>query len=306
MTVKSLKSLSALLAILVAVAFATEAAAQVSINLVINNGSYIQYEAIYAKVTLRNFSAHPLAFGESKDLQGNLKFEIEGPDGGFIKPLGELPPMLGVILMPGATKTMTFVISKYYKIQQLGKYKVTAFIEHPQLSAAYESNPGLFSVVSGNLVLERSVGIPDFIQNSEGKVIKTRKYRLVDFYDGRNKVYVLSVEDAKTIYSVKRLGFDMGASLKPTCEIDSLSRINILLPVSPKVFAYYVYGIDGTLEKRDIFIKTTTSPTLVADKNDGSVIIVGGRAARKDLDYDEFKDLPFMDFDAKGKGEEEE
>lgn len=304
-----LKRLSVLLTAIAAMAFAAEASAQVSINLTVNNASFIQYEAIYAKVTLRNFSAHPLAFGESKDLHGSLKFEIEGPDGGFIKLSGgELPPMDGVILMPGATKTMTFILSKYYKLQQKGKYKVTSFIEHPQLTSAYESNACFFSIIAGNVILERSVGIPDFIQNSGGKAIKTRKYRIMDFFDGRNKVYALSVEDDKTVYAVKRLGFDMGSTLKPNCEIDSLSRINILLPVSPKVFAYYVYGIDGALEKRDIYIKTTTTPTLVADKNDGTVMVVGGRGARKDLDYEEYKDLPFMDAaePKKGKDEEEE
>ncbi len=307
-----LKSFCRLCITLAALALAAQASAQVSINLVINNASFLQYEAVYAKVTLKNFSAHPLAFGESKELQGRLKFEIEGPFTGFAKQISdELPPMIGVILMPGEQKTMSFVLSKYYKLQQLGKYKTTAFIEHPQLNAPYESNACFFSIISGNLLLERSFGLPDFSAQTEAsaKIIKTRKYRILDFFDGRNKVYALSVEDDKMVYAVKRLGFDMGAALKPTCEVDSLSRMNILLPINPKIFAYYVYSTDGTLEKRDIFIKTSTTPTLVADKNDGTVMVVGGRGARKDLDYEEFKDLPFMDSvveSKKGKDEEEE
>ena len=298
------------LALLFAGALANRASAQVSVELTINNSNYIQYEAIYAKVTLRNFSAHPLPFGESKELSGNLKFEIEGPDEGFVRQTDAgLPPMLGTILVPGETKTMTFILSKYYFLQKKGRYKVKAYIEHPQLTSAYESNACFFSIIDGNTILERSVGIPDFIptKESSGGKIKTRKYSIISFFDGRNKVYAVSVEDESMVYAVKRIGFDMGANLKPSCEIDSLSRINILLPVSPKVFAYYVYGIDGKLEKRDIYMKTNTTPTLVADKKDGAVMIVGGRVARKDLDYDEFKDLPFMAAaDPKHPGEDED
>jgi hypothetical protein len=287
---------------------AVEATAQVSLRLEMANSCYIQYEAIYARVTIRNYSAHPLAFGESKELQGRLKFEIEMADGSFAAPIPgvEQPQMLGVILLPGSTQTVTFIISKYYPLQRLGKYKIKAYVEHPQLPSAYESNNAFFSVVSGNVLMERSVGVPDYVQSSQNQTIKTRKYRILDFFDGRNKIYALSVEDDRMVYAVKRLGFDMGPSLKPTCEIDALSRINIILPVSPKVSAYYVYGIDGKLEKREIYVKTNASPTLVVDKKDGSVMIVGGRIARKDLDYQEYKDLPFMEsFESKPVDDEE-
>ncbi len=291
------KFLAAALAFVLCWALAPESFAQVSLSLEVNNSNYLQYETVYAKVTMRNYSAHPLAFGENKELSGRLKFEVESPSGSLLSVSSNgLPPMVGVILPPGGAKTMTFALSEYYDVKPKGKYKVKAVVEHSQLTAAYESNPAFFSVLDGVSIWERVVGIPDYIKSAEmDKPVQTRTYKLVSIFDGKNKVYLLVVEDAKCVYSVKRIGFDMGYSLKPNCEIDALSRIHILLPVSPKISAYYIYNLDGKLEKREVFLKTDTTPTLVAEAKDGTVIIVGGRAARKDLDYAEFKDLPFME-----------
>ena len=275
------KSLAALLFAL-CVAFATESSGQISLKLEFNNATYLQYESVYAKVTMRNYSAHPLAFGENKDLSGRLKFEIENPAGGYVPVSANgLPPMVGVILAPGASKTMSFVISDYYDLKPKGSYRVKAIVEHSQLTTAYESDSAIFTVADGVTVWERIVGIPDYVKKSEGdKPVQTRKYKIVSIFDGKSKVYLLVIEDARNVFSVKRIGFDMGSNLKPNCEIDALSRVHILLPVNPKVFAYYIYNIEGKLEKREVFLKTNTTPTLVAAASDGSVMIVGGRPAR--------------------------
>jgi len=292
------KSLAAsLFALCLAALTAPAAYAQVSVTLELNNANYLQYETVYAKVTMRNYSAHPLAFGENKELSGRLKFEIELPAEGYAQPTpAGLPPMVGVILAPGASKTMSFALSDYYDVKAKGKYRVKAIVEHSQLTTAYESNSAIFTVIDGVPIWERQVGIPDYVKKTdEGKPVQTRKYKIVSIFDGKSKVYLLVVEDERSVYSVKRIGFDMGYNLKPSCEIDSLSRLNVLLPVNPKVFAFYLYSIEGKLERREVYLKTQTTPTLVADAKDGTVMIVGGRAARKDLDYEEFKDLPFME-----------
>lgn len=271
--------------------------AQASVRLELNCSSYLQYEQIYARVTIRNFSAHPLAFGESKGLAGSLKFEIQCPDGKFAPLLGnELPPMLGVLLPAGASQTMTFPITAYYKVKERGRYSVKAIVEHSQFTSAYESNQMYFTVTDGTDIWERTVGVPEYIKKSvlDAPVV-TRKYKIVSFHDGKNKVYCLKIEDDKSVYAVKRIGFEMGESLRPKCEIDALSRINIMLPVSPKVSVYYQYDLDGKLAFREVYIKTNTTPSIVVDKTDGAVVVAGGRVARKDTDYEEIKDLPFMD-----------
>lgn len=73
-----------------------------------------------------------------------------------------------------------------------------------------------------------------------------------------------------------------------------MSRLNIIAAASPKVYIYYQFDTSGKLEKRDVRIKTDTTPRLVVNRELGTVIVDGGRVARRDLDYEEIKELPFI------------
>ena len=76
-----------------------------------------------------------------------------------------------------------------------------------------------------------------------------------------------------------------------------------MLHVTQKVFIYYRYNFNGKLEKRQVYLRTTTTPFLITNPSNGSVLVDGGRIAMKDIDYEEIKDLPFMD-QIEGKKEE--
>ena len=72
--------------------------------------NYLQYESVFVRVTMRNLSAHPLAFGENLGLKGSLQFEIrrsDRNDPSFIRMPKDspLPDMTGVILPPGGEKS---------------------------------------------------------------------------------------------------------------------------------------------------------------------------------------------------------
>ena len=79
-----------------------------------------------------------------------------------------------------------------------------------------------------------------------------------------------------------------------------------MLHVTQKVFIYYRYDFNGKLEKRQVYLRTTTTPFLITNPNDGSVHIDGGRVAIKDKDYEEIKDLPFMDYIEEKKAKPED
>lgn len=293
-----------------------ESFSQVALQVEMSQINYLQYEPVFIKVTMRNYSGHPLAFGESEGLRGKLIFEIDTPASstypGQFAPLmnATLPDMKGVILAPGVSRTFTFNLSAYYNLRAVGRYSARAVLSHPQLKSDYQSKNTHFSVVSGQLIWEALVGVPKYIKNTDDtEKIESRKYKILSYFNGRNTVYSMMIEDKERIYAVKRLGFDLGSNLKPQCEIDDMSRLNLLVAASPKVFAYYQYNIDGTLEKKNVFIKTSTSsPRLVTSKELGTVIPTGGRQARKDADYAELKDLPFMEdvLDEKKPDEDDE
>ena len=57
----------------------SSASAQVALSVEISQLNYLQYEPVYLRVTMRNYSGHPLAFGENEGLRGRLRFEINSP-----------------------------------------------------------------------------------------------------------------------------------------------------------------------------------------------------------------------------------
>ena len=280
--------------------FSFGAFGQVALSVEISQLNYLQYEPVYLRVSMRNVSGHPLAFGENEGLRGRLRFEINAPGRNqFAQLIGnEYPTMQGVILQPGAARVFTFNVSNYYNVKQLGHYSLRAILSHPQLKAEYGSNQVHFTVIKGLLQWESAVGVPRIGTQSrnsqQGGIIETRKYSILTYNTGRAFFHALMIEDEERVYAVRKIALDLGRNLAPRCAIDDLSRLNIIVAASPKVYIYYQFDTNGKLEKRDVRIKTDTTPRLVVNKELGTVIVDGGRAARRDLDYEEIKDLPFI------------
>lgn len=69
--------------------------AQVAMDLSLNRTVYMQYEPIYAAVTLRNDSGRALAFGHDPKHSGGVQLHhLAEPDGGFGIECGEIAPRL--------------------------------------------------------------------------------------------------------------------------------------------------------------------------------------------------------------------
>jgi len=270
--------------------------AQIGLRAEMSQMHYLQYEPVFVRITMRNLSGHALAFGENEGLRGILRFEISAPhSGGYAMLLNhEMPPLKGVILAPGTSRVFTFNAGKYYDLRRLGVYKLKAIISHPQLKSAYESNTVQFSVVKGTEIWKTVVGIPQYLSGKTDNTIPTRQYRIVSYNTGTHFLYILLIEDKDRIYLIRRLGLDLGSNLQPQCAVDDLSRLNLLVAASPKVFAFYQYDVNGHLEKKEVRIKSGTTPHLSVNKDVGTVVLIGGRPARRDLDYEEIKGLPFV------------
>ncbi len=258
---------------------------------------YMQYDAIHIRMLLRNYTSHPIAFGNAKNLQGDISFRILGPGHSIVTLSNpEIRPMLqGVILAPGETRTFTFNLANYYRLQDEGLYTVRALVRHPQLPSAYESNESPFKIRRGTVFWSRQFGLPDYTGKNKDKKIQNRTYKLLSFSDSRNMYYYMMIDDNSHVYAVRRIGFDIGSNLKPQREIDSLARFHIMIAVTPKVYAHYIYDHNGVLEKRTVYMRTSTTPFLVRDPKTAEVTVNGGRMARKDIDYEELKELPFLD-----------
>lgn len=249
---------------------------QVAMKLELERKNFLQYENIFAKVIIRNISGHPLIFGDDQNWKGNLSFDIEFSYADKIPPIKKENPMLGKVIAPGAIETIIVPISEIYNLNKPGYYHVKAILSNSQLSANYQSNTIDFSVSDGIVVSKLSVGMPELFEANKKDNNKTRDYVIKSFFDGTDKVYCLIVEDDKYIYGVARIGYDIG-SANPECEIDSLSRIHILVQNSPETFSYFVYDVNCNLDTKKVFIKTDTTPKIIRDPDTGKILVAGGK-----------------------------
>ncbi|MFZ2653317.1 MAG: hypothetical protein WAX69_00230, partial [Victivallales bacterium] len=268
--------------------------AQVSVGVAVNRANYILYETIYAKVILRNYSGQALAFSDNAESSGTLKFFIDMPD----KTRAELRktaynPLTGVIIKPGATQEVLVPVTNLYVLTKPGNYRLRAIVSHKLLPTEYQSEAAVFSICNGLPVWERTIGVPDLFKKKEGEAALPRKAKVLTFNDGKDKVYCLIIEDGKYVYGIARIGSDIG-NFPPSCEVDGLSRIHIMLQVSPNVYSYFIYDINCELGEKDVYVKTNTVPTIVMDNKEGTVVVVGGRKAAKDIDYVEENGRPVL------------
>ena len=260
--------------------------AQLAVALGLDRESYLLHEPVFAKVFFRNYSGRGLVFGENEALKGHLEFVVYGPDEKVLKPYNnKLDLLQGTVINPGASGEVIVPLSRIYHFSKAGNYNIKAIISHPLLDKAYESKTGGFSIFNGISVWQRIGGVPDVLNMDSNSKIKSRTVKLMSFYDGKDKMFAMCIEDYKFIYGVVRLANDIG-NKPPQCEIDGLSRIHILAQISPKVFSYYVYTLDCKLEERGNFVRSEqVNPRLVRNPDQGTVMVVGGRKAVEGKDF---------------------
>ena len=261
---------------------------QIGMNLTLNRTAYMQYEPVYACVTLRNDSGRPLVIGEDPRLQGFLLFEHTDSKGRLVpKRTGarELS-ITGLLLRAGEIKKLVIPLNRYYDIDKDGIYRVNAYISHSMLQDEFQSNIVRFDVEPGVDVWSRTVGLPELGNNSGGEQqpVQTRTYRILAMQENAVKYYYLMIRDATKIYGVMRIGKALGGE-KLRQDVDMLSRLHILIPISPKVFRYLCIRIDGSVQADEYRKITATIPSLVRDPGNGMITLVGGTTARAGVDY---------------------
>lgn len=258
--------------------------ARIGVGVSLNRRSYMQYEQIYACVTLRNDSGRPLIFGSRPELHGFVLFDI--------RDAGNCPvPMIkdkeisvtGLYLAPGEVKSMVIPLSQYYDLSKPGTYRVYAYVGHSVLNSEFRSRDKAFEVSEGVEVWRKTVGKPD-LSDEKNSAYEERTYSIRVASDNGFRSYYLRVEDKDYILAVTLIGHEVSYE-KFQVEVDMLSRIHLLMPVSPRVFHYMSFNVNGMNLANSYWKTSGTIPMLYRDPKNGMVTRMGGVEARKGLDY---------------------
>ena len=269
--------------------WALPAAAQVSVDLVFNQEKYMQYEPVYAKVRLRNFSGQPLVFGKDEKLKGELLLEVVH-NKRLVNVLNNQQfSLIGTVLLPGQSDEFTFRVDKYYKMTKAGHYAIHAYIRHAKLPDVFRSAARTIEITPGVEVWRRTVGVPDVLAGSrgtpaKGKAFKSRSFVIRVLEERAVRHYYVIVEDNKKIYGVIRVGREVSSAPRAQ-EVDMLNRLHLVVPVASRLFRYMIINLDGKIEHQEMLKRDKSVPTLVLDRKSGQVTRVGGVEAVVGVDY---------------------
>lgn len=274
------------LLLMMLVGLAWQAQAQMLVELSFPRRTYMQYEKIIAHVKMRNYSGQPLIFGQGESVSGKLCFDVRL--NGKIMPAysNREYPMKGIIFQAGETREFDVIISNYHKMTGLGMYTVHAYVQHSQMKHEFKSQDVRLEVTPGTVTWTRKVGIPDVIGKKKDVLpqVATRTFTIRQLRENADTVYYVIVEDEKRVYAIFSVGKKIGQE-SIRAEVDMLSRLHLLVPVSPKLFRNLVINLDGKVEKDQMYKTTSSVPSLSLDRSTGQVFTVGGAEALVDIDY---------------------
>ncbi|MBR2374170.1 MAG: hypothetical protein IKA87_08075 [Lentisphaeria bacterium] len=258
--------------------------AQIGMGIQVNRRSFIQYEPVFVRVTLRNDTGRALLFGKSPKLQGFLMFDIRSSGNKPVqKRKNKEISIDGLILGPGETRSVIIPINEYYNIDHLGTYEIHAYVAHSMLKKEFKSPNTFFRVEYGATIWKKTVGVPDIYDKVKSQS-EERTYEIRSMAEGRRRHYYLVVSDEKNVYGVVRIGHQMGYE-KLQVEVDMLSRIHLLVPVSPRVFHYLSFSLDGANISNSFWKTGTTIPQLYRNPKTGVVTRIGGIEAKAGRDF---------------------
>ena len=210
--------------------------------------------------------------------------EITGVDGRIVpKRKNKEISIDGLILGPGEIRSIIVPVHEYYNIDPADNYKIHAYIAHSMLDREYKSPDCLFQVEHGGVIWKKTVGIPDLYSNLRTRSSE-RTYEIRTLHENRRRYYYLVVSDKTHVYGVVRLGHQMGYE-KLQVEVDMLSRIHILVPITPKVFHYLSFSLDGANINNSFWKTGATIPQLYRNPKNGIVTRIGGTEAVAGRDF---------------------
>ena len=252
-------------------------AADVVMQLEMPRSSYMQYEPVVANLTLRNTSGQVLVFGAEAEFKGHMEIELTDMHDRPVSGSGAKVDLRGMILRSGADQRIRINLSKWINLTRVGFYRIKVFIAHPMLKNEYESNRCMFDISQGTVFWSRTFGVPQLEKVNVNQKLQLRTYNLRALQDKADVHLYLFVEDDDKIYAIKYIGMVLGRE-HAKCEIDTLNRLHILLPLTPKIFRYQVYDWNGQLETNKLYRTAERIPVLFRDAGNGDVKVIGGEA----------------------------
>ncbi len=264
-----------------AILAAPSLAAQVQVEVDLDQKQYLVREPIIAAVRIVNFAGQTLTMGRTPDW---LIFDVEAANGSYLRKIGD-PPVVHEFEVPNAARATRRVnIAPYFDLVDRGRYKLIATVRIPELNLEATSSPAYLNIIRGAPLWRQPFGWRPVI-DGEVQPTQIRHYSLVQAMSGKQiSLYArVSDETDSEIYRVQLLGRLLTFS-RPEAQIDRESRLHVLWQIGAQQFRYTQLDPSGQLLVRHTYQYTSTRPRIRSNQS-GQVVVAGGIRLKSSTDY---------------------
>jgi hypothetical protein len=249
------------------------AAAQVAVEVTMEQREFLPSESVPAAVRITNRSGQPLHLGDDANW---LTFNVESADGFIVVKNGEVPVVQGFDLGSSQMATKHVELQPYFGITRPGRYRVTATVRIKDWSEAMTSPALDFYVITGAKIWAQDFGVP-VPAGATNRTPEVRRYTLekANYLRTQLRMYVQVSDPAEArVFKVVSIGQTVSFG-DPDTQLDRLSDLHVLFQSGASIFTYAVINPDGDLLKQEIYDYVKTRPRL-GMSDDGTVTVVGG------------------------------
>jgi len=252
------------------------AAAQVSVEITMDQEQFLPSEAVPVAVKITNRSGQQLHLGAAADW---LTFSVESTDGFIVIKNAEVPVTGEFDLESSQIGIIKRVdLQPYFQMGRHGRYKVIATLRIKDWSASVNSAPKTFDVVNGAKLWSQDFGVPG-VTNSQPEV---RKFTLeeANYLRLQLRLYVrVSDQSESQVFKVTTLG-QMVSFSDPDAKVDRTSQLHVLWQAGAQVFNYALINANGEVVRQEVYNNAGSRPRLVVNEQ-GEVSVAGGTRRMK-------------------------
>ena len=267
------------------------AAAQVSVEITLDQDQFLPGEAIITAARITNRSGQALRLGTDENW---LTFSVEYDDRGIVSKSGETPVMGEFLLPSSKVATKRVDLAPYFSASIPGRYTVTATVHVKEWDREFTSQPKRFYVIEGAKLWEQEIGVPK-PASSGSSAPEIRKYTLQQAHYLKTELRLyLRLTDATgaKVFRVLAIGSTVSFG-QPEPQVDRVSNLHLLYQDRPHSFNYVVFNPDGDVVLRQTYDYIDTRPRLKPD-GEGKISVAGGmrRVTASDVPPPKPEDLP--------------
>ena len=246
-------------------ALATNALAQLTVQIRLPETSLLVCESIPVMVNIQNYSGHSIQLADTGDSRW-LKLSVTDASGSAIPATGTLVASEPVTIEPGKAVTQTIDLLPLFAIRSRGLYRLQASVHNTAGSAV--SSVEEFKLMQGREIWSQTVGLP-------GAKNEYRNYALVTRRNGNvNLLFAAVREDSvQAVYSLIPMG-ELLMSGTPQVRFDQQGHMHVLFQNGPRSFGYLHIDPAAKVVARMAYSNFTSWPELT--EKDGAISVGGG------------------------------